>query len=340
MKILLLVLLCIVCSNNYCQAQEQTAKILIETAKTLVQNGDFENAVLLLDRAKQQAPDNIDLLRDLTFAYYLKRDFAKAIETGKELIEKPNSDQQSFQVLGLAYKAIAAYKDCGKMYRVALRKFPSSGLIYCEYAELFAIQHEFEEAITLWEKGIELDPLYSGNYYHATQYYFQKKSWLRASIYGELFVNLESYSARTTEISSQLFDSYTSLFTTSAIFVLLQERSTSAFEIILLTQLAKLLSDHNRIATFDNFILLRSRFISAWFAGNPQIYPFRLFDHHQYLLNQQLFEAYHYWLFSEKINQESQLEWAKNHPKERADFIKFQQSRVFKIPVGQYYFNK
>ena len=49
-----LLLLCFILVPAAGEAQEQTAKLLIETARTLVQKGDYDNAVLLLDRAKKQ----------------------------------------------------------------------------------------------------------------------------------------------------------------------------------------------------------------------------------------------------------------------------------------------
>ncbi len=336
-----LLLFCFILEFSAGQAQEQTAKLLMETARILIQKGDYDSAVLLLDRAKKQEPDNIELLRDLSFASYLKRDFAKAIEAGKELIEKPNADQQSFQVLGMSYKAIASYKECGKLYRAALHKFPNSGVIYNEYAELFAMENDLEKAIVLWEKGIELDPGYSGNYYNAAMYYVQKSNWLRAALYGELFVNLESYSTRTDEIKNRLFEVYKNLFTPSAISVLQQVKASSVFENTMLMILAKLVGENKNATGIDYFISIRTRFIPEWLQGKQKTYPYRLFDHHQYLLSQGLFEAYHYWLFSKTTGGEDAfMVWGKNHPKESEAFAGFQQSRVFKIPVGEYYFTR
>ncbi len=337
MKHIFIVLLAL---TGFCeiQAQEQTAKLLQETARTLVQKGDYDNAIVILERAKQQEPDNIELLRDLCFAHYLKRDFAKAIEAGKELIAKPNADQQSFQVLGFAYKAIASYTDCGKLYRTALRKFPNSGVIYNEYAELLALQNELEEAITQWEKGIELDPGYSGNYYNATMYYAKKSNWIRVALYGELFLNLESYSTRTEEIKEKLFDAYKSLISATAVQQLADNKNNSAFEKAILDILGKLNADNKQPAGIDRLISIRTRWVIEWFQGKQKNYPFRLFDHQQYLLNQGLFEAYHYWLLSPAIGQEAVQAWQKTHTKETEEYKTFQQSRVFKIPVGEYYF--
>lgn len=320
--------------------EQQTAKLLQETARTLVQKGDYDNAVVILDRAKQQEPNNTSILKDLCFAAYLKRDFSKAIETGKELIEKPDADAQAFQLLGLAYKAIASYKECGKLYRTALRKFPNSGVIYNEYAETFALENELEEAITQWEKGIESDPGYSSNYYNATMYYVRKSNWLRAALYGELFLNLESYSTRTEEIKGQLFTSWTNLLTPGNIQQLTEQKTTTAFEKEVLEVLAKAIKQPAAALSITAMISVRTRFAVEWAAVNQKKYPFTLFSHQQYLLSQGLFEAYTYWLMAPSVGTAAYQAWQQQHPKESAGYTAFQQSRVFKLPLGEYYFSR
>ncbi len=324
----------------YSFAQQQTAAQMQETAKSQMQQGEFDNALLLLNRARQQEPNNIEILKDLSFTYYLKRDFASGIEFGKVLIEKPGADQQSFQILGLSYKAIASYVECAKLYKGALTKFPNSGLLYNEYAEMRASENNLEEAILLWEKGIESDPVYSGNYFNATMYYMRVKKWLRATLYGETFLNLESYSTRTDEIKTQLFVAYQNLLAPSVIEQLLQSKTISAFEKALLESLAKSTGKLQNMVKIENIISIRTLFILQWLQGKQKLYPFRLFDHQQFLLNNGLFEAYNYWLFSTTLNADVYTIWQKTHGKEFEGFKNFQEGRVFKLPVGQYYFSR
>lgn len=340
MKYAFLSLLVIVLAASSAKAQEQTARLLQETARTLVQKGDYDNAAVVLERAKQQEPDNIEILRDLCFAYYLKRDFSKAIETGKDLVEKPNADQQSFQVLGLSYKAIASYKECAKLYRTALRKFPNSGVIYNEYAELFALENDLEEAIVQWEKGIEVDPNYSSNYYNATMYHTRKGNWIRAVLYGEIFLNLESYSARAEEIKTQLYNSWRSILIPGAIQQQKDQKMASAFEKTVLDIVAKAVGGSPLAVTADAVTAIRTKLVVEWAATQQKNYPFQLFVNQQYLISQGLFEAYTYWLFAPSLGGDACQAWQKAHPKETAGFSAYQQSRVFKAPPGQYYFSR
>ncbi len=335
------ILILLVTGFTSANAQEQqTAKLLMETARTLVQKSDFDNAVLILERARQQEPDNVELLRDLSYAYYLKRDFSKAIEVGKVLVEKPGADQQSFQVLGLSYKAIASYKEAGKLYRTALRLFPNSGVIYNEYAELFALEKEMDEAILQWEKGIELDPGYSGNYYNAAIYYNTRNNWIRAALYGEIFLNLESYTTRTAEIKTQLTTSWKNLLVQSNMQQLKDAKTTSAFEKSILEVYTKVLSNTKGNGTIDDLVQLRTNFLAEWAESKQKTYPFQLYTQQQYLVKQGLFGAYNYWLFSPSTEADNYKTWKSAHTKEADGFIAFQQSRVFKLPAGEYYFTK
>lgn len=311
--------------------------MLHQTGKTLLQKGDYDNAVVMFDRAKQQDPNNVELMRDLTYANYLKRDFAKAIEAGKELVENPKADEQCFQMLGLAYKAIASYKECAKLYRTGLRKFPNSGVLHNEYGELFAMDgNELDQAIVEWERGIEVDPSYSSNYYNAALYYGTKKNWIRSALYGEIFLNLESYTRRTQDVKNQLLASWRNLLVPTTLKQVHDDRATSTFEKYVTDVLAKV--NTNGSGSINDLTEVRTRFIEQWMKENAKTYPFGLFNQQQYLLKQNLFGAYNNWLFS--TGKEAYESWQTAHAKEAADFTAFQQSRVFKLPAGEYYFSK
>jgi Tfp pilus assembly protein PilF len=105
----------------------------LETARTFMRSGDFDNAILVLNNALKQDSRNTDLKKDLVLAYTYKRDFAKALEVVKPMLEEDNVDEQTYQVAGNVYRALAMYKDGDKMYKKALKKYPNSGPLYSEY---------------------------------------------------------------------------------------------------------------------------------------------------------------------------------------------------------------
>ncbi len=330
-----LLTICLLINGMYiAMAQQPSAAQLQQKARTLMQQGDNENAIQLLTRASVQEPQNLEVLKDLSYVFYLARDFAKAIEKGSVMTGLKDADPQAYQILGLSYKAIASYKDCEKLYSDGLKKFPNSGVLYNENGELQIMLNKPDEAILNWERGIELAPEYSSNYYNATLYYVRTKNWIRAALYGEIFLNLESYSKRAGEVKQQLWEVFTKLLIPNEKSRLLQLKETSAFEKTLLELLVIPSGTISGVNTVDQVVSIRTRFLVAWLQGHQLKYPFALFDRLQYLLNQGLFEAYHYWLF----DPESYSGWKKKHPKETEGYTAFQQSRVFKLTKNEYYF--
>lgn len=318
---------------------QEPGKKLQETAKTMLMQGDFENAIAILESAAKQAPGDLSILKDLSYACYLKRDFAKAIQVGRPLSERQDADEQVFQILGLSYKAIAAYKDGIKLYKAALKKFPNSTIIYNEYGELLAMDNSPEEAIEQWEKGIQVDPNFSGNYYNACIYYTKMGNWIRMALYGEIFINLESFTERTTEVKKAVLNAWQKLFLPT---VISQQKklSISSFEKEVLQIVEKQVTITKAGFQADNSTSLRSQFILEWFKTNAATFPFRLFDQQQYFIREGLFEAYNQWIFTESVNENAYKIWKDTHPKESQLYDEYQKTRLFKLPVGQYYFSK
>ncbi|HNM35396.1 MAG TPA: tetratricopeptide repeat protein, partial [Chitinophagaceae bacterium] len=316
----------------------QTAKELHETARTFMRQGDYDNALLVIKRAAEQDPDNLEILKDLAFLYFLKRDYANAMQIGKVIIDRPDADVQSFQILGLTYKAIAEYKECKKLYKKALAKFPESGVIYNEYGELLAMDNDLNNAIVQWEKGIEVDANYSSNYYNAVKYYAQNPNpellWI--ALHGENFVNLESYTARTKEIKKIILEAYKKMYAYSNLLENTPKK-TSGFETAVLSILNNSKDIANNGINAESLMAIKARFVLDWFKGKQQKFPFRLFDHYQHMLKEGIFDAYNQWLYGSVANADAYELWIKNNDKQAEAFKKFQNARVYKIPQGQYY---
>jgi len=324
---------------NLTQAQQEPAgdvKTVQETAKNYMKQGDYSNAVLVLNRALQSNTDNLELQKDLTFAYYLNRDYVHALEIAQKFPDRQDADVQSFQLLGMVYKAIEEVKDCEKMYKAALKKFPNSGTLYSEYGEMKWSKKDYAEAIKIWEKGIESDPNYSGNYYNAAKHYYFTTDKVWSLIYGEIFVNLESYSKRTAEIKNVLLDGYKKLFSDAN---LTKDQDTKnefvkAWFDIMKSQSSFIGSNG---VTPETLSAVRTKFILDWYAKNATRFPFRLFEYQQQLLKSGMFDAYNQWVFGTAANLPAYENWTKTHQEEYNKFDYFQHNRVFKLPAGQYY---
>lgn len=317
-------------------AQTDDPKTLYETAKNFMRTGDFDNAIVVLGHALEQDKDNLDMQMDMVMCYYLKRDYVKALDGVKNLIDRKDADEACFQIAGNVYKALEQPKDCEKVYKKGLKKFPKSGPLYSEYGELLWSTKDYS-AIDQWEKGIEVDPSYSGNYYNAALYYFYTKDKVWSLLYGEIFVNMESLSERGTAMKQLLLQAYKEKLFADTDLMKGEEKNKSEFAKAFLEGMSKQYSLAAKGITAESLTMIRTRFILDWFDHNATKFPFRLFDFQRQLIQEGMFDAYDQWLFGITENPAAYDNWTKTHEQEYNSFIAFQRSRVFRMPAGQYY---
>ncbi|HLG38820.1 MAG TPA: hypothetical protein VI461_04090, partial [Chitinophagaceae bacterium] len=260
----------------------------------------------------------------------------KALEGVKSLLDRDDADEVTYQMAGNIYKALEQVKDCEKLYKKGLKKFPKSGPLYNEYGELLWSAKDYS-AIEQWEKGIQVDPSYPGNYYNAAMHYFYAKDKVWSLIYGEVFINMESMTERATAIKQLLLQGYKEKLFADADLMKGEEKNKSEFAKAFLQQMNKLSSLAEKGITIETLTMIRSRFILDWYTASATKFPFRLFDYHRQLLQEGMFEAYNQWLFGPVDNLAAYDNWTKTHTEQYTAFNNFQKNRIFKMPAGQYY---
>ncbi len=316
---------------------QQTVEQLRETALIFQRQQDFSNTIMVLAKALEMEPGNVDVLKDVAFTYYLSGDYAKAAQRILPLTELPSADEQVFQIAGSVFKELEDYKTAERLYKKGLKKFENSGALYSEFGELYWFQQKPAEAITQWETGIKIDPSFSGNYYHAAKFYFAAGDKSRSIVYGEIFVNLESYSVRSAEIKILLLESYKRIYMpgdAKKYYV----KSPSPFELDFLN----IMSRQNELSlhgiTPETLLIIRSRFLYDWFNTYENKYAFHLFDHMRNLMREGMFEAYNQWLFGPASDPSAYQNWIRTHEDEYLAFSSYQRNKLFKMPSGQHYF--
>lgn len=324
LKILLFCLLFV--SAGYAQ----DAKQMHEAAKAFMKQGDFQNAILQLNKALEVAPNDITLSNDLALSYYLHSEYNKAIEIIKPVIEGDDATDESFQVAGHIYKSLKQPKEAENIYKKGLKKFQKSGALYNDLGEIMWDQKE-DNAIEEWEKGIEKDPAYSKNYYNAAKYYFFTKNKVWSILFGEIFLNLEPYGNKSPEIKDLLLESYKTLFV-----VISGEKAKdyTRFETVFLQTINKQLSIAVSGINPESLTMIRTRFILDWFNENKRPAN-KLFDYQKQLLEEGLFEAYNQWIFGSAQNLSSFQNWINEHPDDYAALIAFQKNNFFKKPLAE-----
>lgn len=326
----------ILCAIMAVAQPPEDTKTLQATARNFMAAADYNNAIVVLNRGLQMDKNNLELQKDLVQAYYLKQDYTKALEGVEALMDRDDADVVVFQLAGNVYKALEETKAAEKMFKKALKKFPKSGPLLSEYGELlFAIQDY--SAINYWEKGIEVDPSFAGNYYNAAMHYFLTKDKVWAIIYGEIFCNMESLSERGAAMKDLVMKAYKEKLFVDADLFKDQDKNKSDFAKAYLTTMAKQSALTSKGLTIEALTMIRTRFILDWYTTYGSKFPFRLFDYHQQLIKEGMFEAYNQWLFGPVQDLVAYEGWTKSHSDQYNAFNNFQKNRIFKLPAGQYY---
>ncbi len=310
----------------------QTVTELQNTAKAFMKQGDYTNAILVLNRCVEKEPNNTSIGKDLALSYFYAQNNVKALETIEPVLESNDADDQCFLIAGNIYKYLEKPKESERIYKKGIAKFPESGPLYNELGEA-QIANKDKEAIKNWEKGIKADPSFGRNYFNAARFYFFAKDFIWSNIYGEIFVNMEPNGARAAEIKKMLLDGYKQMFAESLIN---KETNNNGFEKAYLATLKKQQQVVEFGVTAETLSMLRTRFVIDWFASgnNPN---HKLLDYQQQLLKSGLFEAYNQWIFGVAENIDAYQNWIKIKSEENKAFLDFQKVRTFKMPVGQYY---
>lgn len=302
---------------NYSNAQTKAEKALTNAKEAikLEQEGKVDEAIALLNESVKLDPKNIDYTYELAFAYYLKKDFKKAAKLLESKLKDKKVTDLFYQLLGNSYDNLNNPEKATKTYEKGIQKFPASGRLYLEMGNMQLPKKDYNKALSYYEKGIEMDPKFPSNYYWATKIFCNTSEEVWGMVYGEIFLNLETGSKRTAEISKLLFDTYKSeikitsdtsyavSFSKNATIVLSDLSDISKFklpfgigcyELLLTTALpgVKQIS----ISSLDT---IRTRFLNGYFTGdNKTKYPNVLFDYQKDLQENGFFEAYNYWILS------------------------------------------
>lgn len=303
-------------------ATAQDAAQLHETARAFMRQGDYANAVLVLNRATLMDPKNIEIAKDLGLNYYFSKDYSRALAICKPLLERDEADDQLFQIVGDIYLAMDQPKECEKLYKKGLKKFPSSGPLYNELGELLWSQKDFS-AIKQWEKGIETDPGFSRNYFNAARYYYFSTDKIWSLLYGEIFLNIEPMGGDAQEMKNILLESYKKLFRDADLEKNNLDKNSFVLAFLHIMNKQSVVAAAGLNA--ESLTMIRTRFILDWYNEYGNKFPYRLFDQQRQLLQEGMFDAYNQWIFSAAQDLPGYQNWTNTHPTEYNDLLLFQE---------------
>jgi tetratricopeptide (TPR) repeat protein len=282
-------------------------------AVKLMDNGKIEESIKLLEESQKLDPENINYPYELGYAYYLKKDYKTTIKYLEKIIDHKNANDRTYQLLGNAYDNSGQPEKAIETYALGIKKFPNSGNLHLESGIMQMDKKEYSKALNFFEKGVEVAPKYSSNYYWASKIYCASTEEVWGMIYGELFMNLERNSQRTAEISKLLFDTYKSeikIINDTSYAVSFSKNSNISIEALSdpskmkfpygvgvyePTLMFSILAIKN--IDINSLSNIRSSFVDNYYSnGYDKTYPNILFDYQKQLKEANHLEAYNHWL--------------------------------------------
>ena len=270
----------------------------------LMDSGEIDQSIRILEESSRLDPSNINYPYETAYAYYLKKDYAKAVEYFGKVILMDGVTDQCYQMLGNAYDMNGQPEKAITTYQLGLEEFPNSGMLYLELGNMH--QGDWSKALEFYERGIELDPTFPSNYYWATRIFCSSNEELWGMIYGELFMNLERGTKRTEEISKILFDTYLSeiQFTSDTSVSLsfyknatIQPDREQVIPFGLVYEPTLMMAVTEDEITLESLNRIRKNFITLYFEkGFNETHPNILFDWHKALIDSGYLECYNYWI--------------------------------------------
>lgn len=291
------------------QAQKKVFKCQdIYKAAKLIDEGKFDESIAILKECEKTDPTDYAYPYEIALAYTHKKEYQNAVDQLEKIKNYAGIEADFYQLLGNNYDYVKNPEKAIATYDEGLVKFPNAGRLYLEKGVIYESQEKYLEAISSYEKGIEVDPMYPSNYYRVTLLYLNSSDKLAGLLYGEIFVNLERTTKRTQKISELLYKTYKNgiQFKDNEIKVDLCQiiiNGNGDFKDLQLPFCAIYSKDlslsllNQKEITLKSLSEIRTAFIQNYFKDDFKKYPNVLLNYQKTLIDNGLFETYNQYLF-------------------------------------------
>lgn len=318
----------------------------------LMDKGQYEESITLLKESQKLDPKSIHYPYEIAYALYNQKEYKKAAKILKKLLNHKDVSDRQYQLLGNSYDMLEKSDLAMEVYQDGLKKFPNSGKLYLEQGVVEYFRENYNEAIALWEKGVEVDPAYSSNYYWLGKVFSYTDERIWSVMYGEAFMNLERNTKRTIEMSEILYGVFKeSINVTSdttggvefskVMTINAQEEFKMPFQmsygLTMTMSLAIEILNKEKNLSIGSVNSIRDSFISSWYEGEKdKDYPNVLFDFQKELKEKGFLESYNYWLLM-KGNEEEFDQWFNKNEKVFEEFVEWYSKNPLEINEKNYF---
>lgn len=200
MKTHLLALLSLFCIGT---ASAQTPRDeRIARAVERMDDGDYDEAARLLESVLAADPKNFLANYETGYLLYMQERYEEAVEVLRRI--KRKDYPPLYQLLGNAYDMAGDRKRAVKTYEKGLRENPDAGRLYLELGNIAYAERQYDRALACYRRGATVDPAHPSNYRSLALLYAISTEPVWTLVWGELFMNLERGSGRTSAMSETL----------------------------------------------------------------------------------------------------------------------------------------
>lgn len=351
---LLLSSLNLLSQSSVTEENKKKAKEKCNTAIDLCDKGEFDQAIVLLQEAEKLHPESSIYPYERAYISYQKKEYSKAIDILERILGYADVEDRSYQLLGNCYDLSGNPQKAIEIYTEGIKKFNNSGRLCMEIGTMYLAQANTAQALRYYEKGIEIEPDFSSNYYRCAQLYFNSNTAVWGMIYAEIFLLLEPNSERVPVMSKLLYQNYQ-----QRIQIISDTSKSARFsdDSVLVVgnndDLSKMKLPYGRAvygstlliaAAFEKEINLASlhrirvSFNQLYYQmGFDKTYPNILFDYQRRVFEAGHGEAYNYWLLAGGDVQ-GFLDWRKEHQKEYDAYKEWKKRNPFLVDKEHKFF--
>lgn len=333
-KLIALFVLIFTAPAVYSQTDSEKAREMKNNAVKLMDEGQVDESLKILKDAQKLDPENLNIPYEMAYAYILKKDYKEAVKILEKNLDNKNVTDQFYQLLGNSYDYWEKSDKAIEAYDAGLKKFPNSGKLYLEKGNVYLIKKDYNKAIPLYEKGIEVDPEFPSNYYRLALLFCNSKQSMWGLLYGELFLNLEHGSKRFYEVSELLYATYKDgikiMGDSSKIgfcdIVMNVEDLTSKKEMkfpfcMPWGQTFAVAIVGAKTVDINSLNTIRTNFLSLWYQfKHDKTYPNVLFEYQEKVRAAGHLEAYNHYILA-GADENSFKEWAAANKEKLVNFI-------------------
>ncbi len=135
------------------QTNEEKAYAKGMEAIDLMESGEIQRSIKLLEEAKKLDPKNIHYPYEIAYAHYLDKNYDTSIKILEKLSKHDGASDRIYQLLGNSYSMSGNRDKAISTYERGLQTFPRSGSLHLERGNMEMFVEEYERALHYYEKA-------------------------------------------------------------------------------------------------------------------------------------------------------------------------------------------